>query len=123
MIFVDHPNGGHIFAARQQAARAGAGIGKHFFLCADALDLPKLHERHLVRHAVHLVPIVGHQQHRFPELPDHPAHLLLHAEAKVAVQSGKGFVQHENAGISHHHAGQGHPLLLTAGKLGGQPVL
>ena len=49
-------------------------------------------------------------------------HLLPHAGAGVGVQVAEGFVHEHEAGPADQAAGDGHPLLLTTGKLVGLPV-
>ena len=51
-----------------------------------------------------------------------PADLLPGLEPQTGVQIGKGLVQQQDTGHLHQRPGDGHPLLLTAGKLAGLPI-
>ena len=48
--------------------------------------------------------------------------LKAHGFAQLGVQVGKRFVQQQQLRLRHQGAAQGHPLLLSARKLGGNPV-
>ena len=49
--------------------------------------------------------------------------LVPHALPQLGVQVGQGLVKQQHAGLNDHGAGQGHPLLLSAGELVGEPAL
>ena len=51
-----------------------------------------------------------------------PLELVAHLQAELGVQVGQGFVHEQHRGLRGQGAGDGHPLLLAAGQLGGIAV-
>ena len=67
---------------------------------------------------VDLVPVVGHKEGGAIKLVQDLHKLQLHLPLEIAVQGGEGLVQQECLGLAGQDAGQGHPLLLSAGERG-----
>ena len=51
-----------------------------------------------------------------------PLELVAHLQAELGVQVGQGLVHEQHRGLRGQGAGDGHPLLLAAGQLGGVAV-
>ena len=112
-----HP--GEVLAPGEQGALVGGGVGEELPPGGAAVHVPVLDDGDPLADAVDLVPVVGDQHRRAGELPQHPHELLLQLPAQEAVQGGEGLVQQQDLGPGDEDAGQGHPLLLPAGELGG----
>ncbi len=104
--------GDEVVGGRRQQRIGGVVLLEH---AAD------VEHRDLVAQRDRLVDVVGHQDDRL-------AHLLLQVE-QLALEPGphdgvdgpEGLVHQEHRGVSGQGAGHSHPLLLTAGELGGVP--
>ena len=47
----------------------------------------------LIRHAKNFIPVVGHENNRFPKIPDNVADFPFKLKTQMAVKSGEGFIQ------------------------------
>ena len=72
------------------------------------------------RHGLHLV--VGDVDKGGAGLHVQPLKLVAHLQAELRVQVGQRFVHEQHRGLRGQRAGDGHPLLLAAGQLGGIAV-
>ncbi len=81
------------------------------------LDPPLAHDAHGVGHGEGLVLVVGHEERGRALGLEDPAHLEREALAQVAVQVGERLVEQQHPGARGDGAGEGHALLLAAGKL------
>ena len=63
--------------------------------------------------------VVGDEDHRIP-LPVQLLEKAQHLPAGAGVQGASGLVGQNQAGVPRQRPGDGHPLLLAAGQLGGQ---
>ena len=118
-----HPlDAGDVLAACQLRGLPVAGILKDL-LCAAVYDrAPVLHDKQLLGKPVHLIPIVGHQDHRPPIVPQHLGHVLLQPVLQVHVEGREGLVKKDHLRLIGQDPRQGDPLLLPAGQLSRQPV-
>ena len=85
-----------------------------------------VHDPDLVGHGEGLELVVRDQQGGQALLPENLPHLPGQLLPHFPVEAGEGFVQEQQVGPRRHGPGQGHPLLLAAGKLvgeGGRRVL
>ena len=76
-----------------------------------------------VRHDHGLLLVVGDVHDRDAQCLVDAADLVLHLLTKPAVQRAEGFVHEDQFRIEYQGTGDGHALLLPAGKLAGTPVL
>ncbi len=72
------------------------------------------HHRDPVRDRHRLALVVGDENSRDPELPQHGGQFVTQVVAQGGVQRGQGFVQQQDPGARCDGAGQGHPLALPA---------
>ena len=73
-----------------------------------------MHHRQAIAESQGLLPIVGHQQKRYPHLPLDALQFAAHAAAQLGVEGGQWFIQQQCRRGVHQGPGQGHPLLLAA---------
>jgi len=78
------------------------------------------HDRQPVGDHHGLVLVVGHQNEGLPQFPLQAPQFLLDLGPQVGVQGAHGFVQQQDPGLVDQGPGQGHPLLLAAGKFVGE---
>ena len=83
---------------------------------------PLIQYAHPLAVAEHLAPVMGHPQNRPGEILQKIGQLQLQVPFQIAVQRGKRLVQQNDLRLGAENPRQRHPLLLTAGKLGGIPL-
>ena len=120
--------GGHhgalqdVGAAHKPGHKAGAGFVVHLGRGADLHKLAVPHHGDAVGHGERLFLVVGDVDEGNAQLLLQGLQLQLHLAAQLKVQRAEGLVQQKHPGPVHHRPGNGHPLLLPAGKLAGHPV-
>ena len=95
-----------------------AGIFNHLTGIALLYDHTAVHKDHLVCHVPGKGHLVGDDNHGGPLLSQGTDHFQ-HFPGKLRIQGGGGLVKAENIRRQSQCPGNGHPLLLTAGKLMG----
>ena len=80
-------------------------------------DGPLVDDEHPVGQGEGLLRVVGDDDGGQVVLPGDGLDAVLNGLLDNPVQGGQGLVQQEDPGLHHQGAGQGHPLLLTAGEL------
>ena len=83
----------------------------------SAGDGPLIDDEHPVGQGEGLLRVMGDDDGGQVVLPGDGLDPVLDGLLDHPVQGGEGLVQQEDAGLHHHGAGQGHPLLLAAGEL------
>ena len=86
------------------------------------LDSAPLEDGHPIRHGHGLLLVVGDVDDGHSQLPLNASHLVLHLLPQAAVQGSQGFVHQHQGRLEHQRPGDGHPLLLPAGKLARPPA-
>jgi len=76
-----------------------------------------IHDRHLIGHDQRLALVVGDVDEGGSETVLELLQLHLHVLAQLQIQRAEGLVEQEHVGFQNHGAGDGHALLLPAGKL------
>ena len=89
---------------------------------ADLLDAALVHDDDGIGHGQCFFLIVGHIDERDAQRLLDPLQLVLHILAQAKIQSAQGFIQEQHLGSVDQCPGDGHPLLLTAGKAVDVPV-
>ena len=84
--------------------------------------MPPVDDDDPVGHGHGLGLVVGYVDHGDAQLGLDLLDLKAHGFAQLGVQVGKRLVQQQQLRLRHQGAAQGHPLLLSARKLGGNPV-
>ena len=85
--------------------------------------LARLHDGQPVGHGEGLLLIVGHVEEGDPHRLLQRLELDLQGAAQLGVEGAQGLVEQQDGRVEHQGAGQGHPLLLTAGQLTRPPLL
>ena len=86
------------------------------------LNTAPVHHRDAVAHVHCLFLVVSHENGGDAAGPDDGHHVAAHLFPQARVQVGKRFVQQQQFGTGRQGPGQGHPLLLPAGKFVGHSV-
>ena len=89
----------------------------------DLLDPPVLHHHDPVGQGECLLLVMGNKDHGDAKFLLQGFDLPAHGEPGGYIQGGQGLVKEDNIRAQHHGAGNGDPLLLTAGELDGLLVL
>ena len=114
---------GHIFTAWPYGSGAGKGLTEQLPLVSHHINGTVFINGNAVGDPIHLVPVMGHEQHRAVIFPQGTEQLTLQLPAQVGVQRREGLIQHYDAGLANEHSGQRTSLLLAAGELTGGVML
>ena len=95
------------------------GFGEDLAGRRDLLDPTFVHDRDTVAERHRLRLVVGHVDHRRAALRVKPAELRLHGLAQVHVEVRERLVEQHHPRLHDQAAGEGHPLALSPGKIGG----
>ena len=99
------------------------GIEIDFPGCPRLDDLPLVHDGHDVRQSQGLDPIMGHIDRGDLKVGQKRPQFFAGFFPEFCIQVGERFIEKDDLGLSHQRPGQGHTLLLPAGKLGRRPPL
>ena len=89
----------------------------------DLLDAARPEDRDAVGHHQRLLLVVGHVEHRHPEVAVDAPDLVLHFLAQTPVERAERLVHQHQLGLEHQRAGDCHPLLLATRELAGPAAL
>ena len=103
----------------QAAGRRGLGIGEDLGHRAFFHHLTGIQDGHMLADLLHHAHLVGDDDHRDAQFPVDVLDQLQDGVGGVGVQGAGGFVAQQHLGIGCQGPGDGHPLLLAAGELGG----
>ena len=73
--------------------------------------------------AEYLAPVMGHPENRPTKGGQQIGKFQFKLPLQIAVQRGKGLIQQNSLRLGAEDSGQRHPLLLSAGELGGVVML
>ena len=99
-----------------------AGLVVHFLRLADLMYHALLHHDDQIGDAHGLLLVVGDKDRGDAGLTLDAADLLTGLQTQARVEVRERLVEQQDAGHLHQRAGDGHPLLLTAGHFGGLAV-
>ena len=109
------------------ADEAGHEVPHRFLVevlrAGDLLQAAVVEHRHPVREHHRLLLVVGDVDAGDPERPLDPANLVLHFLAEPPIEGAERLVHEHEVRLEDEGAGDGYPLLLTPGELGGLAVL
>jgi len=91
----------------------------NFLRGADLRNDALIHNDDLIRQGHGLRLIVGDINGGDADLLLDAADLSTHGNTQLGIQVGEGFIKEQDTGLHHQSTGQGHTLLLAAGKLVG----
>ena len=117
LVVLQHDPGDDVALADKVRHKGVVGFVVDVGGLADLLDDPVLHDHDGVGHGQGLLLVVGHVDEGDAQLLLHALEFHLHLLAKLKVQGAQRLVQKQHLGLVHQGPGDGHPLLLAAGKL------
>ena len=88
-----------------------------FLRRADLFDAALIHDHHAIGHCKSLFLIVGHEHEGDAEASLEAFDLKLHGAPQLVVEGAERLVEEQHQRLVDHGAGDGHALLLAAGKL------
>ncbi len=101
---------------------AGAGPLVDLVGGADLLEVAHAHQGDAIRDGHGLVLVVRNQDKGQAQLLLQAPKLHLHLGPQLGIEGAHGLVEQKHLGFIHQRPGQGHPLLLAARELVGQPL-
>ena len=76
--------------------------------------MPVMHHADALAQAARFVDVVAHIEHGTVAHIEQVEHVLFERALEIRIERAHGLVEHKNARMRRHHAGQRHALLLTA---------
>jgi hypothetical protein len=122
-VGVDHVGGHEVGGSHELGDELRRGLQVDVARRGLLDDLPGGHHRDPGRHGQRLGLVVGHVERGDPELALEVAQLRAHAIAQGGVEVGQRLVEEQQLRPAHQGPGQGQPLLLATGELGGVAAL